>query len=204
MNVTPCADGAVAIFCAKGGVSPVWLSGDRRAAVPRIAYINKMDSLGADFYRSLKMIETKLGAKPVALYLPIGVEDTFNGVVDVLRGKALYWVDELGLEIEEAEIPEDMLELYEEYRENLLTVAADFDDNILEAYLHGAEACRAWPGTQKGNLGEQGVPCFCGTSLRNKGVQTLLDGIIDYLPSPLDVPPIEGGFLGRPNRRRKQ
>lgn len=194
-------DGAVAIFCAKGGVEPqseaVWRQADGYN-IPRIAYINKMDSLGADFYRSLKMIETKLGAKPVALYLPIGVEDTFNGVVDVLRGKALYWVDELGLEIEEAEIPEDMLELYEEYRENLLTVAADFDDNILEAYLHGAEV-PAGPiakALRKATLENKAVPCFCGTSLRNKGVQTLLDGIIDYLPSPLDVPPIEGQIPG--------
>jgi len=194
-------DGAVAIFCAKGGVEPqseaVWRQADGYD-IPRIAYINKMDSLGADFYRTLRMIETKLGARPVALYLPIGVEETFAGVVDVLRGKALYWKDELGLEIEEAPIPEDMVELYEEYRENLITVAADFDDDILEAYLQGAEIPigSISKAIRKATLQNKAVPCFCGTSLRNKGVQPLLDGIIDYLPSPLDVPPIEGQVPG--------
>jgi elongation factor G len=194
-------DGAVAIFCAKGGVEPqseaVWRQADGYD-IPRIAYINKMDSLGADFYRTLRMIETKLGARPVALYLPIGVEDTFVGVVDVLRGKALYWKDELGLEIEEAPIPEYMVELYEEYREHLITVAADFDDDILEAYLQGAEIPigSISKAIRKATLQNKAVPCFCGTSLRNKGVQPLLDGIIDYLPSPLDVPPIEGQVPG--------
>ena len=194
-------DGAVAIFCAKGGVEPqseaVWRQADGYD-IPRIAYINKMDSLGADFYRTLRMIETKLGARPVALYLPIGVEETFAGVVDVLRGKALYWKDELGLEIEEAPIPEYMVELYEEYREHLITVAADFDDDILEAYLQGAEIPigSISKAIRKATLQNKAVPCFCGTSLRNKGVQPLLDGIIDYLPSPLDVPPIEGQVPG--------
>jgi len=194
-------DGAVAIFCAKGGVEPqseaVWRQADGYN-IPRIAYVNKMDSLGADFYRTIKMIETKLGANPVPLYLPIGVEDTFSGVVDVLRGKALYWNDELGLEMEEALIPEDMLELYEEYRENVITVAADFDDAILEAYLQGEEIPveSIAKAIRKATLANKVVPCFCGTSLRNKGVQPLLDGIIDYLPSPLDVPPIEGQVPG--------
>jgi elongation factor G len=157
-----------------------------------------MDSVGADFFRALRMIETRLGANPVPVCLPIGVEDTFSGVVDVLRGKALYWTDELGLEIEEGEIPEDMLELYEEYRESLLNVAADFDDGILEAYLQGADipAEAISKALRKGTLQNKIVPCFCGSSLRNKGVQPLLDGIVEYLPSPLDVPPIEGQIPG--------
>ncbi|HHY12315.1 MAG TPA: elongation factor G [Firmicutes bacterium] len=195
-------DGAVAIFCAKGGVEPqseaVWRQADGYN-IPRIAYINKMDSLGADFYKALKMIETKLGARPVVLFLPIGVEDTFAGVVDILRSKALYWEDKLGLEVEEGQIPEDMLELFEEYRENLLAAAADFDDDILEAYLQGEEVPvqSLIKAIRKGTLENKIVPCFCGSSFRNKGVQTLLDGIIDYLPSPLDVPPIEGQVPGK-------
>ena len=179
-------DGAVAIFCAKGGVEPqseaVWRQADRYNT-PRIAYINKMDSLGADFYRTLKMMETRLGARPVALFLPIGVEDTFCGVIDIVGSKALYWKDELGLEVEEREIPEDMLELYEEYREDLLSVASDFDDGILEAYLQGEDipADSLKKAIRKGTLENKIVPCFCGSSFKNKGVQKLLDGVIDFL-----------------------
>ncbi len=190
-------DGAVAIFCAKGGVEPqseaVWRQADRYNT-PRIAYINKMDSLGADFYRAIRMMETKLGARPVPVVIPIGAEDSFEGVVDILRGKAFYWKDELGLNVEERQVPEDMRDLFEEHRENLLTAASDFDDAILELYLQGEEvpADMLIRALRKGTIGNKIVPCFCGSSFKNKGVQRLLDGIIDFLPSPLDVPPVEG------------
>ncbi len=195
-------DGAVAIFCAKGGVEPqseaVWRQADRYNT-PRIAYINKMDSIGADFYRAMKMMDTKLGARPVAVVLPIGVEDTFEGVVDVLRGKAFYWKDELGLEVEERQIPENMRELFEEHRENLLTAASDFDDAILESYLQGEEIPEDMiiQALRRGTISNKLVPCFCGSSFKNKGVQRLLDGIIDFLPSPLEVPPVEGQVPGK-------
>ncbi len=195
-------DGAVAIFCAKGGVEPqseaVWRQADRYNT-PRIAYINKMDSIGADFYRAMKMMDTKLGARPVAVVLPIGVEDTFEGVVDVLRGKAFYWKDELGLEVEECQIPENMRELFEEHRENLLTAASDFDDAILESYLQGEEIPEDMiiQALRRGTISNKLVPCFCGSSFKNKGVQRLLDGIIDFLPSPLEVPPVEGQVPGK-------
>ncbi len=198
-------DGAVTIFCAKGGVEPqseaVWRQADGYNT-PRIAYINKMDSLGADFYKALKTIETRLGAKPVALFLPIGAEDDFVGVVDVLRSRALYWRDELGLEIEETQVPEDMEQLVKEYRENLLVAAADFDDDVLEAYFHGKDVSVSSliKAIRKGTLENKIIPCFCGSSFKNKGVQTLLDGIIDYLPSPLEVPPIEGEVPGKNER----
>lgn len=195
-------DGAVAIFCAKGGVEPqseaVWRQADRYNT-PRIAYINKMDSLGADFYRAIRMMETKLGARPVPVVLPIGVEDSFEGVVDILRGKAFYWQDELGLDVEERQIPEDMRDLFEEHRENLLTAASDFDDAILELYLQGEEVPvdMLIKALRKGTISNKIVPCFCGSSFKNKGVQRLLDGIIDFLPSPLDVPPVEGLVPGK-------
>ncbi|HHW18393.1 MAG TPA: elongation factor G [Firmicutes bacterium] len=194
-------DGAVAIFCAKGGVEPqsetVWRQADKYG-IPRIAYVNKMDAVGADFYRAIKMIETRLGARPVVVCLPIGVEDTFVGVVDVLEGKAFYWKDELGLEIEEGSVPEEMREIFEEYREALLSAASDYDDAILEAYLQGEEIPVATlkKALRKGTLQNKIVPCFCGSSFKNKGVQKLLDGIVDFLPSPLDVPPVEGEIPG--------
>ncbi len=190
-------DGAVAIFCAKGGVEPqsetVWRQADRYQ-IPRIAYINKMDAVGADFYRAYGMIESKLGANPVVLALPIGAEDQFRGVIDVVAGKAYYWKDELGLEVEEASIPSDLLELYEEYRERLISASADFDDSILESYVSGDEVSQESikKALRKGTILNKIVPCLCGSSFRNKGVQRLLDAIVDYLPSPLDVPAIEG------------
>jgi len=190
-------DGAVAIFCAKGGVEPqseaVWRQADRYK-VPRIAYVNKMDAVGANFYKVIDAIEVKLGANPVVVTLPIGVEDQFSGVVDVLHGKALYWIDELGLEVEEADIPEDMRDLFAQYRDKLVTAASDFDDEILERYVHGEEipAHMLIAALRKGTISNQIVPCFCGSSFKNKGVQRLLDGIVDFLPSPLDIPPVEG------------
>jgi elongation factor G len=190
-------DGAVAIFCAKGGVEPqsetVWRQADRYKT-PRIAYINKMDAVGADFYRAYGMIESKLGANPVVLALPIGSEDQFRGVIDVVTGKAYFWKDDMGLEIEEASIPSEMHELYEDYRERLISAASDFDDSILEAYVGGSEVSEdsIKKALRKGTIENSIVPCLCGSSFKNKGVQRLLDAIVDYLPSPLEVPPVEG------------
>lgn len=190
-------DGAVAIFCAKGGVEPqsetVWRQADKYN-IPRIAYVNKLDAVGADFYRAVKMIETKLGARPVVITLPIGIEDSFKGVVDVLTQKAYYWEDELGLEIREAPIPDDMQDLFEKYREELISAASLFDDRILEEYLDGKEIDYELlkSALRKGTLRNEIVPCLCGSSFRNKGVQKLLDAIVDFLPSPVDVPAIEG------------
>ncbi len=190
-------DGAVAIFCAKGGVEPqsetVWRQADRYK-IPRIAYINKMDAVGADFYRSYKMIETKLGANPVVLDLPIGSEEGFRGVVDVVAMKASYWKDDLGLEVEEGEIPSEMEELAIEYRERLVSAASDFDERILESYVKGEEVPveTLVAAIRKGTIENKVVPCLCGSSFRNKGVQRLLDAIVSYLPSPSDVPPVIG------------
>lgn len=190
-------DGAVAIFCAKGGVEPqsetVWHQADGYH-IPRIAYINKMDAIGADFFRAVEMVKTRLGANPVVVCLPIGAEDRFSGLIDVLEMKAYYWRDELGLEIEEGPIPAEMEELSEEYRERLISAAADFDDQVLEAYLQGEDipvASLKWA-LRKGTLLNKAVPCLCGSSFKNRGVQKLLDFIIDYLPSPQDVPAVQG------------
>jgi elongation factor G len=190
-------DGAVAIFCAKGGVEPqsetVWRQADRYKT-PRIAYINKMDAIGADFFRTIGMIEQRLGANPIVIGLPIGSESSFRGIVDVIEGKALVWGDDLGTAMREEPIPEEMVDLYEDYRERLISAASDFDDAILEAYLAGeeitAEALKK--ALRKGTLANKIVPCMPGSSFRNKGVQKLMDSILDFLPSPIDVPPIEG------------
>jgi elongation factor G len=190
-------DGAVAIFCAKGGVEPqsetVWRQADHYN-IPRIAYINKMDAPGADFYRAVKMIEQKLGATPVVTCLPRGSGEDFSGVVDIVEMKAYYWTDELGLDMVAEEIPGDVQEIAQEYREDLISSASDFDGEIADAYLGGREISgdllrRA---LRKGTLENRIVPVLCGSSVRNKGVQKLLDAIVDFLPSPLDIPAVEG------------
>lgn len=190
-------DGAVAIFCAKGGVEPqsetVWRQADKYK-IPRIAYINKMDSVGADFFRAVRMIKDRLAAEPVVIGLPLGSEENFAGVIDLIDLKALYWVGELGLEIEKRDIPEDMLGLVEEYRERLISAASDYDEAVLEAYLAGEElsADLLKGALRKGTLQNAIVPVMAGSSFRNKGVQYLLDAIVDYLPSPTDIPPVQG------------
>ncbi|NLA61043.1 MAG: elongation factor G [Firmicutes bacterium] len=190
-------DGAVAIFCAKGGVEPqsetVWRQADKYK-IPRIAYINKMDSVGADFFRAVRMIKDRLGAEPVVVGLPLGSEEDFSGVIDLIRLKALYWVDDLGMNIEERDIPEDIRELAEEYRERLISAASDYDEAVLEAYLSGEEIpAEVLKGAlRKGTLLNAIVPVMPGSSFRNKGVQNLIDAIVDYLPSPADIPPVEG------------
>ena len=202
-------DGAVAIFCAKGGVEPqsetVWRQADRYG-IPRIAYVNKMDAVGADFYRAVRMIETKLSAVPVVVCLPIGSEEGFEGVLDVLEMKAYYWLDELGLEMAEKPVPGHMAEIAEEYREKLISAASDFDDDILEKYLAGEEiGVEALKGAlRRGTLKNAIVPVLCGSSFKNKGVQKLLDAIVDFLPSPVDLPPVEGEVPGTGEKAQRK
>ena len=190
-------DGVIAVFCAKGGVEPqsetVWRQADHYR-VPRIAYVNKMDTVGANFSRVIDMIREKLAAKPVAIHLPIGVEDDFRGVVDLIGMKSIVYLDDLGTRSEESDIPPETIEEVLERREELLEIAADLDENLMARYLEGEEISpedlrRA---LRKGTLANKVVPVLCGSSYRNKGVQLLLDAVVDYLPSPLDVPPIRG------------
>jgi elongation factor G len=190
-------DGAVAVFDAVSGVEPqsetVWRQADRYD-VPRIAFINKMDRIGADFYGSLESIRTRLGANAVAIQLPIGKESGFNGVVDLVREEAIVYTDDLGTTHESAAIPEDMKAQVAEYREKLLEAAADYDDELMHKFLEGEhiEAAQLTAAVRKGTLSTQFVPVICGAALRNRGVQPMLDAVVDYLPSPLDKPAIEG------------
>ena len=190
-------DGSVTVLCAKGGVEPqsetVWRQADHYH-VPRFIYVNKMDIMGADFYNVLDMVHDRLKANAVPIQLPIGSEADFRGIIDLVEMNADIYYDELGKDMRVEPIPEDMLELAKEYRAQLVEKAADFDDEIMEKYLEGeevgAEQLRA--AIRKGTLAVKLVPVTCGTSYRNKGVQKLLDAIVDYLPSPLDVPAVEG------------
>ena len=191
-------DGAVAVFCGVGGVEPqsetVWRQADRYQ-VPRIAFVNKMDRVGADFERVVEMIRDRLGATPVPIQLPIGAEDQFRGVVDVIGQRAIYWDDDtLGAEYREDEIPEDLRSAVETAREQLVEAAADCDDELAVRYLEGEaiEPAALVKALREATLSLKIVPVLCGTAFKNKGVQPLLDAILDYLPSPLDVPPIEG------------
>ncbi len=191
-------DGAVTVFCAKGGVEPqsetVWRQADKYN-VPRMAYVNKMDITGADFFRVMTMMRDRLKCNPVAIQLPIGCEDTYVGLVDLVQMKAFYYMDDKGTDIQCRDIPEDMTELAAEYRGKLLEAASEFDDELMETYLEDADAVteemlkRA---IRTGTLAVKLIPVLCGTSYRNKGVQKLLDAVVDYLPSPLDVESIKG------------
>ncbi len=191
-------DGAIAVFCSVGGVEPqtetVWRQADKYG-VPRIAYINKMDRIGADYFRVVKMIEDRLGARPLIIQLPVGAEDHFQGVVDLVRMKALLWDNEnLGASYREAPIPEELRAQADAYRDLLLETLSDCDDEIMTAYLQGEEISeeRLVRAIRGAGLKLDIVPVLCGAAFRNKGVQPLLDAVIDYLPSPLDVPPIQG------------
>ncbi len=190
-------DGAVAVFCSVGGVEPqsetVWRQADRYG-VPRIAYINKMDRTGADFFRGVNMIKERLGATPVPIQIPIGAEDAFVGLIDLVKMKAYIYKDDIGKEIEETDIPEDLRELAEEYREKMIEAAAETDDDLMMKYLEGEELTEdeIRMGLRKGTISVAFTPVLCGSSFKNKGVQMLLDAVVDYLPSPLDVPPISG------------
>ena len=191
-------DGVVAVFCGVGGVEPqsetVWRQADRYQ-VPRVAFVNKMDRMGADFDNVVSMIEDRLEARPLPLQLPIGSEDAFSGVVDLLSNKAFFWDEEsLGAEFRSGEIPADLVEDAELARENIIERLADFDDEIMSKFLDGqdvsVEELRA--AIRRSTLNLDIVPVFCGSAFKNKGVQPLLDGVVDYLPSPSDVPSVEG------------
>jgi elongation factor G len=191
-------DGAVAVFCSVGGVEPqtetVWRQADKYR-VPRLAFVNKMDRLGADFFRVVKMIEDRLGARTVVVQLPIGAEDKFSGIVDLVTMKAVVWEDEsLGAKFHEEPIPSELKAQAEEYREKLVEAAADCDEAIMVKYLDGKEVTEAEirSAIRNGTLSLKVVPILCGSAFRNKGVQPMLDAVVDYLPSPLDIPPVKG------------
>ena len=191
-------DGAVVIFCAVGGVEPqsetVWRQANKYK-VPRIAFVNKMDRLGANFERVVEEIRTRLGATPLPLQIPIGAEDSFVGVVDLVGMKAIVWEEEtLGAKYHFEEIPADLKDKAEEYRTNLLETLADINDEIMEKYLEGEEISEEEikKAVREGTLAFKIVPVLCGSAFKNKGVQPLLDAIVDYLPSPLDIPPVKG------------
>ena len=190
-------DGSVTVLCAKGGVEPqsetVWRQADHYH-VPRMIYINKMDIMGADFYRVLDMVHERLKCNAVPIQLPIGKEETFKGIVDLVDMNARVFYDDLGKDMRTEEIPEDMRELAAEYRDKLLDAVSEFDDEIADLYLMGEEvpADKIRAAIRKGTVAVKMVPVVCGTSYKNKGVQKLLDAIVDYMPSPLDVPPVEG------------
>ncbi len=191
-------DGAIGVFCAVGGVEPqsetVWRQADRYR-VPKIAFINKLDRVGADFFRAVDMIEARLDATPLILQIPWGAEDQFNGVIDLIGMEAILWEDDtLGAQYSTTPIPEEMAEEASRYRELLLETMADNDDRIMEKYLSEEEipAQELKEAIRNATIKMALVPIFCGTALRNKGIQPLLDSIVDFLPSPLDVPPIAG------------
>lgn len=190
-------DGAVALFDAKSGVEPqsetVWRQADKYH-VPRIAHINKMDVTGADFFRSVDTIDKKLKGNPVPIQVPMGAEDDFIGMIDLVEMKAEIYKDELGKEIEITDVPEEYMEVANKYRENLIEVASEFDEDLMMAYLEGEEIDKELlkKAIRRGTLDVKITPVSCGSSYKNKGVQLLLDAIIDYLPSPIDVPAIVG------------
>ena len=204
-------DGAVAVFCAVGGVEPqsetVWRQADRYH-VPRIAFVNKMDRVGADFPGVVEQIRERLAARPLVTQLPYGAESEFKGVIDLVRRKLLIWDDDtLGATFRVEEIPAALADAAEAQREELLEALADFDESILELYLAGKgeevseEQIRK--ALRKATVSLGGVPVVCGSAFRNKGVQPMLDAVVDYLPSPLDVPPVSGVNLkGDPAQRK--
>lgn len=195
-------DGSVTVLCAKGGVEPqsetVWRQADKYG-VPRMCYVNKMDIMGADFYRVVRMIRDRLKANAVPIQLPIGAEDSFIGIIDLLKMKAYIYKDEIGKDIEETDIPADMKEKADQYRAELIEHIAETDEALLEKYLGGEEFSieEMKAAIRKSTIANTMVPVVCGTSYKNKGVQKLLDAIVDYMPSPVDVPAIKGFIPGR-------
>ena len=190
-------DGSVTVLCAKGGVEPqsetVWRQADNYK-VPRMVYVNKMDIMGADFYRVVRMMKDRLKCNAVPIQLPIGAEDTFRGIIDLVEMKAEVYYDDLGKDMREEEIPADMLDLANEYREKLVESVAELDEALMEKYFGGEELTIEEIKTtiRKATIDNLMVPVVCGTSYRNKGVQKLLDAVIDYMPAPTDVPDIKG------------
>ncbi|MGZ6347041.1 MAG: elongation factor G, partial [Anaerolineales bacterium] len=190
-------DGGIVVFDAVQGVEPqsetVWRQADRYG-VPRICFANKMDRTGASYERTLESIKQRLGANPIAMQMPIGLESSFQGVIDLLVMKAVYWDDELGREPREADIPADLKTEAGERRHSMVERIAELDDELTVKYLEGKEISNdeLKKALRQAVLTSKAAPVFCGSSLRNKGVQLVLDAVIDYLPSPLDVPPVHG------------
>ncbi len=191
-------DGACAVFCAVGGVEPqsetVWRQANKYG-VPRMVFVNKMDRAGADFLRVVEQIRERLGGNPVAVQLPIGAEEDFVGVVDLVRMQAIYWNDEdRGVTFEMTEVPDEMRDLAAEYHDKLCEAVAEADEALMEKYLEGEalSADEIIGGLRKLTLANEAVPAFCGSAFKNKGVQPMLDGIVQYMPSPIDIPPVEG------------
>ena len=190
-------DGSVTVFCAKGGVEPqsetVWRQADKYQ-VPRMAYVNKMDIMGANFFRVVEMMHERLKCNAVPIQLPIGAEDDFKGIIDLVEMKADVYYDDLGKDVRVEDIPADMVDMANEYREKLVEAAAEMDDELMEKYLEGEELTteELKKCIREGCIANKFVPVTCGTSYKNKGVQKLLDAVVDYMPSPLDIPPIKG------------
>ncbi len=202
-------DGAVAVFCAKGGVEPqsetVWRQADKYG-VPRLAYINKMDIMGADFYHAIGMMKERLSANPVPIQLPIGKEENFVGIINLVTMKAHIYKDDQGKDISIEEIPADLQEIANEYREKLIEAVADYDDEILNKFFEGIEIPVEELNTaiRRATCNMDMVPVVCGTSYRNKGVQLLLDAIVEYMPSPLDVKAITGDVPGKDTQESRE
>lgn len=191
-------DGAVAVFCAVGGVEPqsetVWRQADKYH-VPRIAFVNKMDRVGSDFYRVVSMMKERLGAKPLPIQIPWGAEENFNGVIDLIKMKAVVWEgDQLGAKFSYIDIPEELKEQAEEYRQNMIETACEADEALMEKYFEGEELSEdeIKSALRKGTMNLMFNPVLCGTAFKNKGVQTLLDAVVDFMPAPTDVPAIKG------------
>ncbi|GAA0124019.1 MULTISPECIES: elongation factor G [Clostridium] len=190
-------DGAVSVFCAKGGVEPqsetVWRQANKYL-VPRMAYVNKMDIMGADFFRVVSMMKERLKANAVPIQLPIGKEENFIGIIDLMKNKAEIYKDDLGTQIEESEVPEDMKDLAEEYRAAMIEAIAELDEELMMKYLDGEELTEEElkATLRKGVIANEIVPVLCGSSYKNKGVQMMIDAVVDYMPSPLDIPAIKG------------
>ncbi len=191
-------DGAVAVFDAVAGVQPqsetVWRQGDKYR-VPRICFINKMDRIGADFYRAVETIIDRLKARPVPIQIPVGAEDQFKGIIDLVEMKAVLWRDEtLGAKFDVVEIPADLLEKAKVYREQMIEAVSEFDDALFEKFINGEPLSidEIKAGIRKATIALKIFPVICGSAFKNKGVQTMLDAVVDYLPSPLDIPPIHG------------
>lgn len=197
-------DGAICLFDSVAGVEPqsetVWRQADKYG-VPRICFVNKMDRLGANFFRTRDMIISNLGAKPLVLQLPVGAEDRFQGIIDLLKMKAVIWTgEELGAKFTYEDIPADLQDIAQEYRSQMIETVVELDDETMEQYLEGVEPDEATLKKliRKGTVSGSFVPVLCGSAFKNKGVQPLLDAVVDYLPSPLELPPIKGTDADNP------
>ena len=190
-------DGSVTVFCAKGGVEPqsetVWHQADKYK-VPRMAFVNKMDIMGADFYNVVNMMKDRLKCNAVPIQLPIGSEDTFKGIIDLITMRAEVYYDDLGKDIRDEDIPADMMEKAQQYHDELWKHVAELDEDLMMKYLEGEELTipEVKAAIRKGCIANEIVPVLCGTAYRNKGVQPLLDAVVDYMPAPTDIPDIKG------------